>query len=258
MKKLFLAFLAVGSLASAQAQKAGSILLYGNAGVITNRDLNDIPSSIGPDVETRTTQWNVSPGVGFQFNKNWTVGASFGIGGSRVSIDNNVAGGDVVNTYRELAVGPFIRYTMPFSKTFFAFHQLDLQYLNARTTAEIPNAPDLEDRADGFQVGLTPALGININSCIALNFGIGGIGYRTLVTDFDDATAGENRSNTFFITFGQQFHWGVSANLGGYKHMRGHGHGEPGMENRRMNAYDEDDNEDMPKRKKKTNADDEE
>ena len=90
MKKLFLAFLAVGSIATAQAQKAGSILLYGNAGIIANRDLVDYNSNVlTNDPETRNFAWSVSPGIGFQFNKNWTIGVAVGLIGASQSIDND-------------------------------------------------------------------------------------------------------------------------------------------------------------------------
>ncbi len=256
MKKLILAFIAVGSMATAQAQKAGSILLYGTAGINTSRTIDDVPTSIGTDNETRVSFWNYSPGIGFQFNKNWTVGAAFSYANFRVRRNANLNIDDITSQ-NEFVVGPFLRYTTPFSRTFFAFHQLDLNYIGGRNKTELTGTPDVIDRYNGFQASLTPAFGVNVTRCIALNFGIGGIGYRTTVLDYEDATLGEQRANNFFVSFGQQFHWGISANIGGYKHMRGH-RGEPGMERRKMNAYDDDDSEEMPRKKKRMNEDDEE
>lgn len=254
MKKLILAFLAVGSIATAQAQKAGSILLYGNAGVSTNRDLIDRNSASGNDDETRTVNWNISPGVGFQFNNNWTIGLSFGVGGYSTSVKDGFSSSKVDTRYTQFNVGPFIRHTMRLNRTFFLFNQLDINYLTGRRTIDVnmSGVSDTIDRYNGVWVNFAPGIGVNITRTVALNFGIGGVNYTGYVIDGDSYVDATGRSNAFNITFGQQFHWGISANLGGYKHVRGNG--EPGMENRRMNAYD-DDADDAPKKKKKKAVD---
>jgi hypothetical protein len=255
MKKLVLAFLAVGAIASAQAQqKAGSILLYGNAGLNAVRNVNDIPSQIGPDVETKDIEWNVTPGVGFQFDKNWTVGVNFDISGNTSTQNNNSGLGDIKDRYTQFVVGPFLRYHMPLGRTFFSFFQLNTGYLTKKRIQENPGLADVEDRYNGFNVNFTPAIGVNLTRKVALNFGIGGLGYKGVVINYDDANAGERRENNFYVTFGQQFHWGVSVNLGGYKHMRGNS--EPGMDSRRMNTDDED-GEEAPRRKRRANDDEE-
>ena len=69
MKKLILALIAAGSMATANAQSQ-SILLYGDLGLQTVRMQN----------LDKTTNWNASPGIGYQFNHNWTVGYSIELG----------------------------------------------------------------------------------------------------------------------------------------------------------------------------------
>ena len=55
MKKLILALIAAGSMATANAQ-SNSILLYGDLGLQTVRMQN----------LDKTTNWNASPGIGYQ------------------------------------------------------------------------------------------------------------------------------------------------------------------------------------------------
>ena len=72
MKKFVLALLAVGSVATANAQK-NSILTYGTAGIFVDNTDN------GPGLgDSRTVSWNVNPGIGYQFHKNLTAGIQGG------------------------------------------------------------------------------------------------------------------------------------------------------------------------------------
>lgn len=253
MKKLILAFLAVGAIATAQAQKAGSVLLYGNAGVSSYRDLTDRNSAIGNDNDYREVMWNVTPGIGFQFDNHWTVGIEFGVAGYNISNDSLSVKTDV--RYNEFYVGPFVRHTYRLNRTFFLWNQLGINYVTGRRTYDYNTSgvEDVVDRANGVLVQYNPAIGINVTRTFALNFGFGGLSYKGLVLDGDSYTDATGRQSTFDITFGRQFNWGISANIGGYKHYRGNA--EPGMENRRMNAYEDDGDDEAPKRKKKKAVD---
>src|SRR5690606_8039865 len=107
MKKLLLAFLAVASVATANAQK-NSFLLYGNAGVTTGT--TDFGARTGTEDET---SWNVSPGFGFQFNKHLTVGLQGGYAAwNNVGINVATPGMRTknTNTSREWKAGAFFRY----------------------------------------------------------------------------------------------------------------------------------------------------
>src|ERR1700756_1000817 len=97
MKKLILACLLVaGTVATANAQEPKSILLYGDVNLQTIRN-----SDISKD-----THWDVTPGVGYQFNHNWTLGLSimWGQDAHKDTAANK-------NTFNNYMVGPFARYS---------------------------------------------------------------------------------------------------------------------------------------------------
>jgi hypothetical protein len=251
MRKLILALLAMGTVATANAQEPKSILLYGDASVTTNRDDN-----LG-----KTTKWDVNAGVGYQFNHNWTVGlqlmygqdaSKWGIGGGSNPVTGDPQAQGVKNTFNSYAVGPFARYSHYIRKSeiFFYYSQLDFDYLGGYHTSE-GNAADA--KYTGVYVDLYPALGINVGRGIALNFNIGGINYKT--TKYTTATYS---TNTFNFTFGHQVNIGISKNFNCGHKM--HSHHEPGDEVHRRKAdkmEDEDDAAPKPKKRERSRDDDE-
>ena len=238
MKKLILALLAMGTIATANAQEPKSILLYGDLGLHTTRD-----SAV---VARKTTNWNANIGVGYQFNHNWTIGLKVMWGQdatkvATVSVTNN--------TYM---VGPFARYShyIRKSETFFWFSQLGFDYMGGYLTS---GGNPAEYKHTGVAVNLFPALGINVGRGLALNFMIGGIGYST-----DKMQSATYSTNKFDFTFGQQFNFGLSKNFNCGHKM--HSHHEPGDEVHRRRAdrmEDEDDAAPKPKRKERNRDDDE-
>ncbi len=87
--------------------------------------------------------------------------------------------------------------------------QGDFNYLSQKVS-------DFEEpsvKTDGFGVKISPNIGVNVTNGFCLNFGFGGIEYKTLKADTDGAKA----SNSFDLTFGQQINVGVSKNFGGKK-----------------------------------------
>jgi hypothetical protein len=234
MKKLILAIIAVGAISSAQAQaqKAGSWLLYGNAGFFSQKttDNTGIPGST--DVENKTNSWNLAPGLGYQFNDNWTVGLELRIAGGKNEPSSPSA---ATTKTSEFAVGPFLRYTWPISNTFFIYDQLNVSYSSKKIKMEFPSGTSTEEDAlKGFSVAMMPAIGINVTRCIALNFGIGGITYNNIKTDAEGP--GESKVSTFNINFGSGVTFGVSAYFGGH-HKRATM--EPGIEHRHMDSSDD-------------------
>ncbi len=252
MKKLILAVFALGTVAAAQAQKPGSILIYGGVGYQSTKTTDDDGLPGTPDVISKSRTWEFAPGVGYQFNKFLTAGINFGISGTKNITETGTLKPE--ETMRELMVGPFIRMTMPINKTFFLFHQLNLAYLNGKMIDDdgVAGTPNVENTYNGFGANWFPAVGVNFTSCLALNFSFGGLAYGQRTWDL--AGPGETKESGFDFTWGRQFNFGVSANLGGRHHRRG-GHGEPGMDHRHMDTSD--DEEDMPKRKKSSDDDDE-
>jgi len=224
-----LALLAVGTIASANAQE-GSILLYGNAGI----------QSITDASKNNTFNWNVTPGIGYQLNQNWTVGLNLGYGQNTQKL-NDSSNRNSVNSYK---VGVFGRYAHAIgdSKIFTWYGQLDLGYAGQYTT---DGSAAATDKASGIAADLFPALGVNVGCNWALNFSVGGISYNTLKAN--DAPAGipNNTQSTFNFTLGQQVNIGLSKNFGGHKM---HGHHEPGDEMRHMDTSDDSDSGDTGKK----------
>jgi hypothetical protein len=239
MKKLILAILAVGTITSAQAQKAGSILIYGSVGYGTDKvtDNDGLPGSL--DAVTKERTWNFSPAVGYQFNENWTIGLQLNMVGTKVTHDND--GMDDEATARDMEIGPFIRHTMPITPTFFVFNQLNLSYHSGTANFDdgVVGTPDIETQHNGFGISWFPAVGVNFTKCMALNFSFGGLGYHNVTTDL--AGPAEAKDSGFNFNFGQTVNIGISANIGIRKHSRGHA--EPGMDSRRLNTTSDEDDE---------------
>lgn len=225
MKKIILALLAVSSLGVANAQK-NSVLVYGNAGISTYKTDN------GGGSENKGFNWNVNPGVGYQFHNNLTVGVQGGFG-SMFSENRNSPAKDTWNRNamekREWSAGAFFRYTKSFGSIFAAFAQLDLSYLSGQDIYEnetrvVDNMQNkiVETRIfgydyyNGFQASITPAVAIFVHKGVALNLGIGGISYRTISYDVPKAPTATNGvidASSFDVTFGKQFNIGVSRNI---------------------------------------------
>lgn len=261
MKKLVLAILAVGSIATAQAQCAGSMLIYGNIGFEGHKSTDDAGLPGSRDVVTKYSQFDFNPGFGYQFNKWITVGADFGLGFSRQKTEYNTVGvSDPVTNTRDFRVGPFVRFTTPINKIFFVYQQVNLSYLTGRKIYDhdMVGVRDEITHYNGVSATWFPAVGVNFTKCMALNFSFGGLGYQYSKTQFDDVSGRLNsesvKNNDFVFNFGQQINIGISANLGG-SHKRMKGHHTVGEEHRHMNMND--DENDMPRRKKKSVDEDE-
>jgi hypothetical protein len=276
MKKLILALLAVGTIATANAQEPRSILLYGDVGFHSDRHTDN--SSSFPGAGDKVTMWDVNAGVGYQFNHNWTLGAKVMWGQNAdkaggngyvsdpfvrsylASTGTNATEGESF-TNNMYAVGPFARYShyIRKSETFFWYSQLDFDYVGGYWTAG-GNPAYLKN--SGIFLGLYPALGINVGCGYCINFAVGGINYTTIKYTGNTPTTlttGTNYSdNAFNFTFGQQVNVGLSKNFNCGHKM--HSHHEPGDEihRRKMDKMeDEDDAAPKPKRKERNRDEDE-
>lgn len=226
MKKLILALMAVSTIGVANAQK-NSVLVYGNAGLMTNKSDN------GGGFENRSFNWHINPGVGYQFTDNITVGLQGGIWS--MFNENRSSNGlqtqwmrDAMET-REWTAGAFFRYTKRLNNTFAVFAQLDLSYVSGQDVSEnetrtVDNASNSivetvlygYDYYNGFQGSITPMVQVFVHKGLALNFGIGGLGYRTISYDVPKAPTALNPTidqSGFGLTFGQQFSFGISKNF---------------------------------------------
>jgi hypothetical protein len=202
MKKLFLSALIMGTAAVAANAQANSILMYGQIGYHSSKD------------ETGTNKnraFNINPGIGYQFDNNWTVGVTGSFQTSR-NLDNSLpnANWHYTNTY---SAGVFLRHTMPIGKVFALYSQLEAGYIGS--TQGVSDVPNSSLTSNGFRASFMPAIGVNIVDGFAMNFGFGGIDYTTMKT-----SGAPGSSSAFNFTWGSQFNIGVSRNLfcGKHKH----------------------------------------
>ena len=240
MKKLFLSLLACATVAVAQAQP-GSILAFGNVGIATHKDSLKKP--------THYIDFNINPGVGYQFNKNWTAGIYFGYNSSSFKPD----GGKRTNT-SNTSIGMFGRYTCPISPIFAFFAQAQVGYVTGNTKFDGNEITGTRYR--GVQADVAPAIAVYIKKGFALNFGFGGMGFRSTKLD-DQPSATDYASQDFYFTFGQQFNIGVSKNFGGRHHHARKGRHGMMDDTRRMDSSD-DNEDDAPKKKRHHRDDDDE
>lgn len=175
MKKLLLAVvLLVATIANAQK---GSILLGGNVGFASEKIGN-----------TKSTSFEFSPKVGYQFADHWTAGVE----GNIATL--NVKGLEKNENYK---IGGFVRYSTALSETFSFYTDLGTGYQNTSL-----------NNAKGMYASLTPALFINMKRGFGLNFSIGGINYDNLDGKNDP------RQERIGFNFGENFKFGISKNFG--------------------------------------------
>lgn len=246
MKKLLLAIAAVSIFATADAQK-NTFLKYGTGHIYSEKNDN------GNGNESRTFNWSINPGVGYQFTDNITLGIQGGYWSTfnedRTANPTNTQWTRVATEYREWQIGAFFRYTHYLSQRFFMFGQIDLSYVagqdilenEVRTIDFVNNRIDESvnynyDYYNGFQAFYTPMIGIFVHDGLALNFGIGNIGYR--YTTYEAPTTRE--SSNFVFNIGNQFNFGISKNIK-CKHRTGNV--KPGDDLRRLRMDDNDDDE---------------
>jgi len=236
MKKLLFTLLTVSSLVTAYAQPH-SLLVYVDGTLGMNKT-----SIAGTD--SSTTQWHVLPGIGYQFNKHWTLGVQGGFGGTSAK---HFGGSEVDNLY-EWNAGLFGRYTKSIGNVFFFYMQLDASYINGQNNADLNGENVTLYNYNGFGATFTPAFGVHVTKCISMNFGFGGVGYRTTTTDESPAV----KNDQLLVTFGQQFNLGLSANLHQGHHGGHHHRMDPGADMHHIDASDDsDDDAPAPKEHKK-------
>jgi Outer membrane protein beta-barrel domain len=195
MKKSLL-LLALAIFSSANAQK-GTLLVSGNVGYYSAKS-----DDLG--IQSTESNFNFSPKVGYQYNDNWTVGVESSIANSKSTYS--------VGEYKSnrFSVGSFVRYLKPIGGIFSVYADLGAGYQNVeRTQYNGGSTPFIfESKANGFYVGVTPALFLNINKGFALNFNLGSIGYSNL--NYKNPA---NDIRSFNFSFGQAFSVGISKNF---------------------------------------------
>ena len=197
MKK-FLVIAALAICTFATAQKKGSILVMGSI-EYNSQNVSNSGS------EDKTNSFTFSPKVGYQFHQNWTAGIEAGVGTAKREFSNNTE-----SKLNNFSLGGFLRYSKPLNQTFSAYADLGVGYQSRKTTNSVGPLSTINE-GDGFYVGVTPAIFINVNKGFGLNFNIGGLGYNTLNYDGNNGN-GDNVKN-FNFTFGKAFSVGISKNF---------------------------------------------
>ena len=206
MKKIFI-IVALAMVSFANAQK-GTILLAGSVGVEGTKN------TVGTN-ENKSTTFNFSPKVGYQFTDNWTLGVEASIEGSKDESTTVNGGGIVITSTTKttgIKVGPFVRYTKPLSETFSAYVDMGIGFNSGKRTVESPVPPfgtvSTTQKGNGVYVGVTPAIFINVKKNFGLNFSIGGLGYETF-----NLSNNQGDNNHFYFNFGQTVNIGISKNF---------------------------------------------
>ncbi|MFA6060395.1 MAG: outer membrane beta-barrel protein [Taibaiella sp.] len=205
MKKVLLSALMIGAAAMSANAQANSVLVYGDLRYSTTKDAAD----------NKTRIFNFNPGIGYQFNDYFTLGLTGSFGTARTRM-NNQTEWDFNNTY---SAGVFMRGTMRINRYFVMFNQLEAGYIGGANGNTGTNSTT---NFNGFYASLTPAVGVIIHDGFALNFGFGGIDFKT--TKLSNVV-GAKATTSFDLTWGTQFNIGVSKNIMcGRMHKRHRGH----------------------------------
>jgi hypothetical protein len=186
MKKLILSALIMGSAAVAANAQANSVLLFGNIGF----------HSVTDDADNKTRDFNITPGIGYQFDNHWTLGV-YGSFGTHRTITTTQTDWTYQNSY---GVGGFARYTCPVGKIFAFYSQLEAGYFGY--TYGVSGVANSGGNAGGFRAALTPAVAVYVMDGFALNFSYGGLQYNHI-----------NSTNTFDLNWGNQVNFGISKNI---------------------------------------------
>ena len=180
MKKIGLLLLlaAMGMIENNVQAQSNTLLVYGNVGFDSQKNNGSTINS-----------YSVAPGVGYQWNDNWTGGVNLNLNGVR----------DAGKT-SNVSVGPFIRYTQPLAGIFAIYGQFNANYLSGKTNTTSYN---------GFQGTLFPAIGVNLKNSFALNFTFGSLSFTS--QKFDGAA---ESATGFHVAFGSGAGFGISKNFG--------------------------------------------
>ena len=155
-----------------------TLLVYGN-GLINSQRL---PTG-------NTYSYAFAPGVGYQWDKNWTAGLNLDFTQSNVNTP-------ITST----AFGPFVRYTIPLAGPFVFYGQLNTNYIHSNLDGV---------RYQGVQAMLFPAIGVDLKNSFALNFAVGSISFSS-----QGAIGGPGTLSNFNFGIASGAGFGLSKNFG--------------------------------------------
>ena len=195
MKKLLMSASLLAITTIAVNAQTGSILVGGNVDISSSK-----VSSTPDDYHQNSISFN--PTIGYQFTNNLTAGVT-GILTSNKNSQGNIA---VKNS--GFNAGPFIRYSTPLSNVFSVYGQLQATFGSGKTTNTNNSTTTTSNKVTTSNIGLFPAVFINLKNNFGLNFNIGGISYGS------SKPSGQNSFNTFNLNFGRTGSIGISKNFG--------------------------------------------
>lgn len=188
MKKILLAgAMMLGLAFGANAQK-GTTLVYGNFSL----DNSKVGGSDGS-----STNFQFTPGIGYQFNEHWTVGAELGVAAANHATPS-------------FNVGPFLRYTHNFSSIFGIYGQLGLGYTHIGEAYSSNLYGSEVGSGNGLYAAFTlPTIAINVNKGLAVNLGFGNVSFASVKPNYDGAKS----SSALGVNFGHAISVGLSKNF---------------------------------------------
>jgi hypothetical protein len=198
MKRLLLVFaISVLCIAPALAQK-GTWLWYGNLG-------GNSASSDAAIVNNTKTSIRTMDGIGYQFASHWHVGVQGSYGYSHSESYNGTGGLDQLKN-DTWSAGGFLRGTV--GKRLYAYMQLDFGWAGSRQKVN-----DIEvGKSNGFGLGLTPAVGVNLYHGWCLNLSFANISWNS--TNPSAGTGKSVNTTDFVYNIGESFNFGISKIFG--------------------------------------------
>jgi len=208
MKKIIFSICILGATAVAGNAQANSVLVFGNFGLGSAKTATD----------DKSFNFNLNPGIGYQFDDNWTVGVEGGYGTFRERAKASKSW-SYSDNYK---AGAFVRFTKGLGRQniFAFFAQTGLGYQGSNVGSTVTNSTSTYH--NGVYAYVTPAIGVNVYKGFALNFGFGGVDfYSTKMQGSNNSATGIN------LTFGQQVNIGISKNFScsKRKHHASNNHG---------------------------------
>jgi hypothetical protein len=185
MKKIISTLIVVCAIATASNAQYRSVLVYGNAGVGSNKNA----------AGTKTFNGSFNPGVGYQFSNELTAGLNLGIGSSSITPMGGTAA-----KISNLSFGPFVRYTKVLSNMFGVFGQANVGINSNRAAGTATGS--------GVYANIQPSAYVNLKNGFALNFTFGSLGFGT-----QKATGATTSSSGFGLDFGTGAGFGISKNF---------------------------------------------
>jgi hypothetical protein len=109
--------------------------------------------------DTKTSNFQFSPTVGYQFTNNWTAGVVTSIGSSKYTNSQNIEA-----KQNSFAIGPFVRYAKSLSSIFAIYGQAQGIFGTLKSNG---------NSSSTAAINVFPAIFINVKNGFGLNFNVG-------------------------------------------------------------------------------------